>query len=543
MIAEAALWVALAAASPAGASASKLAETPDVAAALAVLDAWLEAARVAKEEPGLSIAIVHDQDVVWAKGYGLADVARKQAATPETLYRIASLSKLFTATAVMQLRDAGALALDDPVEKHLPWFHVRSAGADAAPITIRQLLTHTSGLARELPLPYWNDLAFPSREDMIRLLATQSAVFAPETEWKYSNLALAVAGEVVAAVSHEPYEDYVRTHILDPLGMRATRVHPSPATPGLAVGYRRRVPGEAREAEDFIDARALTPAASFASNVLDLARLVSLQLRDAPPGSTRILKAATLREMQRPQWLRPDWQSGQGLGFWLRRVGGQLRVGHDGAAPGYRSQLDFDPATRIGVIVLSNAYDADPRAYVDQAFAIVGAALAKATETPKPAPSADPAWARYVGTYAWKHADVQVRVLAGELTLIVPDAANPWESRVRLAPVGPHTFKMIGGSASGELARFEVDAAGKVTRLFIGSVYRVRKDAEPSASAARATSSSRISACACARACAWSACPTSLWRPCGARPTSRSPSSGACARSERRICRTRTGSP
>jgi D-alanyl-D-alanine carboxypeptidase len=476
MIAEAALWVALAAASPAGAPASKLAERPEVAAALAVLDAWLEAARVAKEEPGLSIAIVHDQDVVWAKGYGLADVARAQAATPETLYRIASVSKLFTATAIMQLRDAGALALDDPAEKHLAWFHVRSAGADAAPITIRQLLTHTSGLARELPLPYWNDLAFPSREDMIRLLATQPAVFAPETEWKYSNLALAVAGEVVAAVSHEPYEDYVRAHILDPLGMRATRVHPSPAMPGLAVGYRRRVPGEAREAEDFIDARALTPAASFASNVLDLARLVSLQLRDEPAGRTRILKAATLLEMQRPQWLRPDWQSGQGLGFWLRRVGGQLRVGHDGAAPGYRSQLDFDPATKIGVIVLSNAYDADPRAYVDQAFAIVGAALAKATETPRPAPSADPAWARYVGTYTWKHADVQILMLGGELTLIVPEATNPWESRVRLTPMGPHTFRMIGGSASGELLRFELDPAGKVTRLFIGSAYRVRKE-------------------------------------------------------------------
>jgi CubicO group peptidase (beta-lactamase class C family) len=476
VIAGAALWVALAAAAPSGAPPSKLAEQPDVAAAIAVLDAWVDATRAAKEEPGLSLAIVRDQDVVWAKGYGFADVARKQAATPETLYRIASVSKVFTATAVMQLRDAGALGLDDPVEKHLAWFHVRSSGADASPITIRQLITHTSGMPRELPLPYWNDLAFPSREDMIRLLGTQAAVFPPETEWKYSNLALAVAGEVVAAAAREPYEDYVRRHILDPLGMGATRVHPSRATPGLAVGYRRRVPGEAREAEDFIDTRALTPAASFASNVLDLARLVSLQFRDAPAGSSRILKAATLREMQRPQWLRPDWQSGQGLGFWLRRVGGQLRVGHDGAAPGYRSQLDFDPSTKIGVIVLSNAYDADPRAYVDQAFAIVGPAIAKATETPRPAPSADPTWSRYAGTYTWKHADVQILVLAGELTLIVPDATNPWESRVRLVPVGPHTFRMSGGSANGELLRFEVDAAGKVTRLFIGSAYRVRKE-------------------------------------------------------------------
>jgi hypothetical protein len=92
------------------------------------------------------------------------------------------------------------------------------------------------------------------------------------------------------------------------------------------------VPGEAREAERLHRRARADPGANVASSVLDLARLVSLQFRDSPAGTTRVLKAATLREMQRPQWLKPDWQSGQGLGFWLRRVGGQLRVGHDGAA-------------------------------------------------------------------------------------------------------------------------------------------------------------------------------------------------------------------
>lgn len=465
-------------AAPGARAAEPLSDRPEVSAAIAVLDAWLEASRAAKDEPGLSIAIVHDQDLLWAKGYGLADRARGLVASPATLYRIASVSKLFTATALLQLRDAGAVGLDDPVEKHLPWFKLQGNPAATAPITIRHLLTHTSGLPRELPLPYWNDLEFPSRERMKELLATQPPVFPPETEWKYSNLALAIAGEVVAAASRQPYEEYVRRRILEPLGMAATLVVPRPDTPGLAVGYRRRVPGEPRQAEDFIDARALTPAASFASSVLDLARLVSLQFRDEALGGAQILKGSTLREMQRPQWLRPDWRSGQGLGFWLRRVGERLRVGHDGAAPGYRSELDFDPEAKLGVIALSNAYDADPRAYVDQAFAIVAPAVARAVERPRPAPSPDPAWASFVGTYTWKHADVQVLVLAGELTLIVPDAANPWESRVRLSPVGPRTFKMIGGAASGELLRFEVDAAGEVTRLVAGSYYRLRKPAE-----------------------------------------------------------------
>jgi len=456
-----------------------LAEKPEVASAVAVLDAWIEATRVARDEPGLSIAIVHDQEVIWAKGYGLADLAGRPA-TPATLYRIASVSKLFTNVAVLQLRDAGALSLDDPVQKHLAWFKVVAPAAEADEITIRELLTHTSGLPRELPLFYWNDLAFPSREEMMRLVATHMAVFAPETEWHYSNLGVAIAGEVVAAVAREPYESYVQRRILDPLGMTSTLVVPRRDAPGLAVGYRRRVPGRPREAEDFIDARALTPSAGFASSVLDLARLVSLQFRKGPAGGAQILKASTLRELRRPHWLRPDWQSGQALGFWLRRVAGQLRVGQEGIAPGYRADLDFDPATRIGVIVLSNAYDADHLAYVDQAFAIVGPAVAKALDRPRATPSADPAWSHYVGTYTWKHAEVQVLVIDGELAMIVPDAANPWESRVRLAPVArPHAFLMLGGSLNGELAHFELDASGEASRLVTGSRYYLRKREGP----------------------------------------------------------------
>src|SRR5262249_42193189 len=161
--------------------------------------------------------ILYDQDLVWAKGFGYADVDKRTPATPRTIYRIASISKLFTSTAILQLRDQGKLQLDDPVAKHLPWFKVKSRHADApAAVTVRHLLTHTSGLPRESPFPYWTDLKFPTREQLMQALVTQESVYPPETKWKYSNLALALAGEVVAAVSGEPYEEYVQKHILDP---------------------------------------------------------------------------------------------------------------------------------------------------------------------------------------------------------------------------------------------------------------------------------------------------------------------------------------
>jgi D-alanyl-D-alanine carboxypeptidase len=448
---------------------------PDVAAAIKVLDAWIEETVKAREEPGLSIGIVYDQDLIWAKGYGFANLDKRLPAAPSTLYRIASISKLFTAIAIMQLRDAGKLQLDDPVAKHLPWFRVKKIQPDSPDITIRHLLTHTSGMARELPLPYWNDLHFPSREEMIRLISSQPAIFAPETTFKYSNLAVAIAGEVVSAVSDEAYPSYIEKHILEPLGMRSTRVVPDPGAPGLAVGYRKRVPGQTREAEDFIDSRGLTPSAGFASSVEDLAKLVSLQFRHEQAGGAQVLKGSTLREMRRVQWLRPDWQSGQGVGFEIRRVGQQTRVGKDGAAPGYKSQIETAPDEKLGVIVLINGYDAEPLLYVNQAFAIAGPAIAKAALQPKLTPPADPQWSKYIGTYTWKHVDAKIMMLDGELTMIVPDAATPWQSRVRLTPVGPHTFKMIGGAADGELLKFEVDESGRATKLTAGSYYRIRK--------------------------------------------------------------------
>src|SRR5437868_7871197 len=109
--------------------------------------AWIQAMVTSREEPGLSIGIVYDQDLIWAKGYGFADRDKRLPATPSTLYRIASISKVFTSIAILQLRDAGKLQLDHPVRKHLSWFQVKGPQPDAAEITIRDLLRHTSGLA------------------------------------------------------------------------------------------------------------------------------------------------------------------------------------------------------------------------------------------------------------------------------------------------------------------------------------------------------------------------------------------------------------
>lgn len=172
----------LAALAPGGqAQVARIAEDPDVAAPLRLYEIWVGEQMAYHHQPGVAIGIVHDQQLVWARGFGYRDVARKLPATTRTVYRIASITKTFTATAILQLRDAGLLQLDDPVKKHLPWFEYRDRFLDAPTITIRHLLTHTSGLPREADFPYWTDRKFPTRDEMIEALHEQESIFEPAT--------------------------------------------------------------------------------------------------------------------------------------------------------------------------------------------------------------------------------------------------------------------------------------------------------------------------------------------------------------------------
>ncbi|HEY1252699.1 MAG TPA: serine hydrolase domain-containing protein [Thermoanaerobaculia bacterium] len=476
LLASALVARALAAAEPP----KRLTDDPGVASAIQVFDAWVARTAADREQPGVSIGIVHDQDLVWSKGYGFADLAKKTPATPATDYRIASLSKLFTATAILQLRDAGKLQLDDPVSQWLPEFAPTRVDANSPVITIRHLLTHTSGLPREVEGTYWNDLRFPPREEMEKLLNQAGVVGPPETEYKYSNVALSLAGYVVEKASGEPYADYVTRHILEPLGMSSTKVIPPRDMKTLATGYGRRVPGKPRRVEPYFDAAYMVPAANLASTVEDLARFAALQFRDGTSpaaGGSPILKASTLHEMQRVQWLDPDWRSGRGLGWGVSRRDGRTLVSHGGAVPGHRTQITLIPAEKFGVIVLTNAADGEPSHYANAAIRIVAPAIDRATKKKAETPPSEIAWSKYVGTYGWQDDVSLVMVLDGELCIVDPSDDDPWEGRVRLEPVkdAADTFRMKSGSQQGELIRFGLDADGKVVRMSEPGDYMLRQ--------------------------------------------------------------------
>lgn len=451
-------------------------DNPEVKAAIEVFDAWCQHTVYNREQPGVSIGIVYDQDLIWAKGYGYADLENEIPATPSTAYRIASITKLFTATAILQLRDAGKLQLDDPVTKHLDWFHLDDTFDDSPVITIRHLLTHTSGLPRELNALYWDDMNFPEHGEFIDMFQEASTILPRETELKYSNVAFNVLGEVVASVSGKPYTDYVKEHILKPLGMAGTEVMPKENMPTLAKGYGFRKPGQLRRIEPFFDKRSMAPSGNMASTVEDLARFLSLQFREGAAGGSQILMGSTLREMHRVHWLRPSWKTGWGLGWSVVRINDQVRITHGGSVPGYKTFVSAVPADKFGVIVLTNAEDGNPGSYAKNAFAIIASGVKKATAVTEEAPVADSSWTKYVGDYEWGDSSpMKVMVLNGELTLVDPTEDDPWEGRIRLELVSEGVFRMKDQAQKGELIRFETDEYGEVRRIVMPGYSLLRK--------------------------------------------------------------------
>jgi CubicO group peptidase (beta-lactamase class C family) len=197
------------------------------ATAIAAVDAFVAREVAQKKLPSLSIALVDDQTIVWSRGYGFADVARKTAATADTVYRVGSVSKLFTDVAIMQLVEEGKLDLDVPARKYLPDLAPRGPFGDT-PITLRQMMSHRSGLARETPVGSYFDPTPPGLEETIASLNRIALIHQPGTRTKYSNAAIAAVGLALEKVEGKPFASLVAKRVLEPLGMTRSGFAPTP---------------------------------------------------------------------------------------------------------------------------------------------------------------------------------------------------------------------------------------------------------------------------------------------------------------------------
>lgn len=317
---------------------------------------WLTNREMRKHDVvGLSLALVDDQRVVWAEGFGMADRERAVPATAETLYRVGSITKLFTATAAMQLVEQGRLDVDRPVATYLPEWTVKTRVAGSSPITLRHLLTHHSGLPPNMLRGMWSSRP-AAYTTVLDDLKDTHVLTAPDQVFSYSNIGMTVVGAAIERVSGEPYATYVTKTVLRPLGMDSASLDQGAAiSPLMSQGYRD---GDREEEAKLRD----LPAGGLNASVLDLARFIQMVCAQGRAGGRDILHADTVAEMLRVQnGATPlDLDFHLGLGWMLSSLGEMdlPNVGtvahHGGATFLFQSQLVVVPEHKLGLVVLCN---------------------------------------------------------------------------------------------------------------------------------------------------------------------------------------------
>lgn len=451
-------------------------EHPRVIESLRLLDEWFRAEQAYERLPGFSVAIATERGLLWANGYGYSDVERALPAQPGTRYSGCSIAKLFTATAVMKLRDEGRLDLDDPVVNHLEWLEIPES--DAGPITIEHLLTHSSGLVRDLAAPYWTgpDYPFPTREGFVAAAGREWLQTEPGSGYSYSNVGMALAGEIVASVSEMAYEEYVRRHIFEPLGMSASSISPSDpgGRPDLAQGYTLLRRDGTRQPVPPYRVGGLAPVAGLVSTVEDLARFASWQLRSLDGGDQGVLQPGTLRSMHQVQFMPADSWTTAGYGYQLWRENDRTFVGHAGTCPGFQSQVLVRPQDNVATIVLINAQGVSPNRYTQRAYDIMAPALRAARNGPSGRdPTVVDALERFAGLYERPFgSEILILPWQGRLAVIGLPTQDPLSSMETFESVGEGRFRRSG--ARPELAEvIEIRPHGDELRLWRGHQFWV----------------------------------------------------------------------
>ncbi len=312
---------------------------------VAALTALIEHEVQDKSLPALSVALVDDQRVVWAKGFGFRDRDGTIPADANTVYRVGSVSKLFTDVAIMQLVEGGELDLDKPVSDYLPDF--KPALPDQAKsITLRRLMSHRSGLIREPPVGNYFDPTEPTLAKTVASLNGIPLIYPPGEKEKYSNAAIGVVGYVLEKTRNEKFEKYVQRRVLDPLGMKASSFLPTAGVKkDLADAVMWTYHGREFPAPTF--ELGMSPAGCMYSSVLDLAKFQS-----AIFAGKGLLKPATFETMFTPQFAADDAKSGFGLGFYVSQFEGRRKIGHGGAVYGFATNWAALPADKLGVVVV-----------------------------------------------------------------------------------------------------------------------------------------------------------------------------------------------
>jgi CubicO group peptidase (beta-lactamase class C family) len=430
----------------------------------AKLDQLLGVEQRDKRYPSLAAAVLRDGELIWEKAVGAADVGGEVDARADTQYRVGSITKTFTAAAIMQLRDAGKLDLEDTLDRHVE-------GAAHAP-SIRRLLSHASGLQRETHDDSWLTLRFAPPDELLETLDRAELVLPAGARFHYSNLAFALLGIVIERVSGVPYMEYVREHFFEPLGLTRTTFDPEQPA---AKGYVSQPYADGVWQAVDVETGAWASAGQLWGTVGDLCRWGAFL---ADPDEA-ILSKKSAEEMRTVQVIdeHERWLSGYGLGLQLRRDGDRILAGHSGSMPGFIARLYFSPREKVVAAALTNDSGA--------ALALFGLSLVRTAVDEWPV--APDAWrvgeappedvVPLLGVWFMEASQMTLRWRDGRLEATSPDDAD-WEPPAVFEKETDDRWRTVSGPEHGEALRIVRGADGAIERL-VWAGYPVTREPGP----------------------------------------------------------------
>lgn len=439
-----------------GSAAEAAAVSPErYAAALSAIEKRLETRRVELGIPGLSLVIVKDGKVIYAKGHGYKDLEKKIAVTPDTQFAIGSATKAFTALSVLMSQDDGKLSLDDSPKKALPYFKMYDPETEKA-ITIRDLLSHSSGLNR-------TDIAMLTgklnREELIRVAGEAKPTAKLREKWQYQNLMFTAAGEAVAQVQEMPWDKFIEKRIFEPLGMTNSTLSMSEMakTKDHSFGYSYNFDTKTAKKLPFRDIDEVAPAGSINSSANDMAKWLQFILNEGNAGDERLVSETAFAEWTKPQMkISPDGSFSYGLGWFLQDRNGKKVVQHGGNIDGFNSLVAMVPEENLGFVILTNV---SASTLPNEMMGVIWKNIIDGPADPAkqmPAETADALAGKY--HLAAANVDIEVKKQDGGLVMTVPG-----QPQYTLVQTAPREFKLDGAPA-GFAVKFSPET-GAVTEM------------------------------------------------------------------------------
>jgi len=454
--------------------------------ALAYVDDWLDYRVWKLRAPGAQVAVWFDGAVQLSKAYGVANLDTGEALTTEHLFRIASHSKTFTATAVMQLVEAGKLRLDDTAGAWIP--ELAEAGSPLAGATVRELVSQSAGVIRDgVDATYWqHSRPFPDEDELLELAIREGVVRQPEATFKYTNIGFSLLGMIVGRAAGTTYNEYTKSAIVAKLGLRNTGPELDEARlSDYAGGHSGLHSWTERQVIPHVDTHAMAAATGFYSTAEDMVRFASAHFF----GDDRLISDRSKNEMQRPVWtnLAPDApQDGYGYGTTVHYYNGHCMVGHSGGYPGHITRTMWDPNEGMAISVLTNAVDGpaeelaagvlkilDTARGVSSKLPLSSGLADSAALQPPDAPDASVDLASFTGRFAALWGVTDVYILGGKLYASSPVGPSPHLQAAELAVIDADTLRIMSGSpygSIGERYRYERDADGNILSVFTGGM-------------------------------------------------------------------------